>query len=61
MNKEIQKIIDDRVTAAYGRGVLAGRIQEINRQIDEEEKELTIQIPAGPPLGDLVVRAESGP
>ena len=27
--------------------------------IDEEEKELTIQIPAGPPLGDLVVRAES--
>src|SRR5829696_6679723 len=26
--------------------------------IDEEEKELTIQIPAGPPLGDLVVRAE---
>jgi len=39
MNKEIQKIIDDRVTAAYGRGVLAGRIQEINRQIDEEEKE----------------------
>ncbi|MBX9585183.1 MAG: energy-dependent translational throttle protein EttA, partial [Gemmataceae bacterium] len=26
--------------------------------IDEDEKELTIQIPAGPPLGDLVVRAE---
>ena len=26
--------------------------------IDEEEKELTIQIPSGPPLGDLVVRAE---
>src|SRR4029077_11950957 len=27
--------------------------------MDEKEKELTIQIPAGPPLGDLVVRAES--
>src|SRR5688572_17443409 len=27
--------------------------------IDEEEKDLTIQIPAGPPLGDLVVRAEA--
>ena len=26
--------------------------------IDEDEKELTIQIPPGPPLGDLVVRAE---
>ena len=26
--------------------------------IDDDEKELTIQIPAGPPLGDLVVRAE---
>jgi ATP-binding cassette ChvD family protein len=32
------------------------RLQE--QMIDEDEKELVIQIPAGPPLGDLVVRAE---
>src|SRR5215475_5042010 len=29
-----------------------------DQMIDEDEKELIIQIPAGPPLGDLVVRAE---
>jgi sulfate-transporting ATPase len=34
-------------------------IEKMQEQvIDEDEKELTIQIPAGPPLGDLVVRAE---
>jgi ATP-binding cassette ChvD family protein len=34
-------------------------IEKLQEQvIDEEEKDLTIQIPAGPPLGDLVVRAE---
>ncbi|MBN9119796.1 MAG: energy-dependent translational throttle protein EttA [Planctomycetes bacterium] len=34
-------------------------IEKLQEQvIDEEEKELVIQIPAGPPLGDLVVRAE---
>jgi energy-dependent translational throttle protein EttA len=34
-------------------------IEKLQEQmIDEDEKELTIQIPAGPPLGDLVVRAE---
>jgi ATP-binding cassette ChvD family protein len=35
-------------------------IEKLQEQvIDEDEKELIIQIPAGPPLGDLVVRAES--
>jgi ATP-binding cassette ChvD family protein len=34
-------------------------IEKLQEQvIDEEERELTIQIPAGPTLGDLVVRAE---
>ncbi|MFM8271212.1 MAG: energy-dependent translational throttle protein EttA [Gemmata sp.] len=34
-------------------------IEKLQEQvIDEDEKELTIQIPSGPPLGDLVVRAE---
>ncbi|MCS7022111.1 MAG: energy-dependent translational throttle protein EttA [Gemmataceae bacterium] len=33
------------------------KLQE--QQIDLEERELTIQIPPGPPLGDLVVRAEN--
>ncbi len=34
-------------------------IEKMQEQvIDDDEKELTIQIPAGPPLGDLVVRAE---
>jgi ATP-binding cassette ChvD family protein len=34
-------------------------IEKLQEQvIDEEEKELIIQIPPGPPLGDLVVRAE---
>ena len=34
-------------------------IEKLQEQvIDDDEKELTIQIPAGPPLGDLVVRAE---
>jgi len=34
-------------------------IEKLQEQvIDDDERELTIQIPAGPPLGDLVVRAE---
>ncbi len=33
------------------------KLQE--QQLDLEERELTIQIPPGPPLGDLVVRAEN--
>ncbi|MCS6865811.1 MAG: energy-dependent translational throttle protein EttA [Gemmataceae bacterium] len=34
-------------------------IEKLQEQtIDEDEKELIIQIPPGPPLGDLVVRAE---
>jgi ATPase subunit of ABC transporter with duplicated ATPase domains len=32
------------------------KLQE--QQIDDRDEELTIQIPPGPPLGDLVVRAE---
>jgi ATPase subunit of ABC transporter with duplicated ATPase domains len=35
-------------------------IDKLQEQVmDEEERDLTIQIPPGPPLGDLVVRAES--
>jgi sulfate-transporting ATPase len=34
-------------------------IDKLQEQVmDEEERDLTIQIPPGPPLGDLVVRAE---
>jgi ATP-binding cassette ChvD family protein len=45
-----------RIAKSKARLAAIDKMQEM--QIDEEEKELTIQIPAGPPLGDLVVRAE---
>ncbi|HSQ58596.1 MAG TPA: energy-dependent translational throttle protein EttA [Gemmata sp.] len=46
-----------RIAKSKARLAAIDKLQE--QVIDEEEKELTIQIPAGPPLGDLVVRAES--
>jgi ATP-binding cassette ChvD family protein len=46
-----------RMAKSKARLAAIDKLQE--QVIDEEEKELTIQIPAGPPLGDLVVRAES--
>jgi ATP-binding cassette ChvD family protein len=46
-----------RMAKSKARLAAIDKLQE--QMIDEEEKELTIQIPAGPPLGDLVVRAES--
>ena len=45
-----------RVAKSKARLAAIDKLQE--QVIDEDEKELTIQIPAGPPLGDLVVRAE---
>src|SRR5438552_2319737 len=45
-----------RITKSKARLANIEKLQE--QVIDEEEKELTIQIPPGPPLGDLVVRAE---
>jgi ATP-binding cassette ChvD family protein len=45
-----------RVAKSKARLAAIDKLQE--QVIDEEEKELTIQIPPGPPLGDLVVRAE---
>src|SRR5437867_8697460 len=45
-----------RVAKSKARLAAIDKLQE--QQYDEEEKELTIQIPPGPPLGDLVVRAE---
>ncbi len=45
-----------RVAKNKARLAAIDKLQE--QLIDEEEKELTIQIPPGPPLGDLVVRAE---
>jgi ATP-binding cassette ChvD family protein len=45
-----------RVAKSKARLAAIDKLQE--QMIDEEEKELTIQIPPGPPLGDLVVRAE---
>ena len=45
-----------RMAKSKARLAAIDKLQE--QVIDEEEKELTIQIPAGPPLGDLVVRAE---
>jgi ATP-binding cassette ChvD family protein len=45
-----------RVAKSKARLAAIDKLQE--QLIDEEEKELTIQIPPGPPLGDLVVRAE---
>jgi sulfate-transporting ATPase len=46
-----------RMAKSKARLAAIDKLQE--QVIDEEERELTIQIPAGPPLGDLVVRAES--
>ena len=45
-----------RMAKSKARLAAIDRLQE--QVIDEDEKELTIQIPPGPPLGDLVVRAE---
>jgi ATP-binding cassette ChvD family protein len=45
-----------RIAKSKARLAAIDKLQE--QQYDEEEKELTIQIPPGPPLGDLVVRAE---
>jgi ATP-binding cassette ChvD family protein len=45
-----------RIAKSKARLAAIDKLQE--QVIDEEEKELTIQIPPGPPLGDLVVRAE---
>jgi len=45
-----------RMAKSKARLAAIDKLQE--QMIDEEEKELIIQIPAGPPLGDLVVRAE---
>ncbi len=45
-----------RMAKSKARLAAIDKLQE--QVIDEEEKELIIQIPAGPPLGDLVVRAE---
>jgi ATP-binding cassette ChvD family protein len=48
-----------RARMAKSKARLAAIDKLQDQVIDEEEKELTIQIPAGPPLGDLVVRAET--
>jgi sulfate-transporting ATPase len=45
-----------RIAKSKARLAAIDKLQE--QVFDEEERELTIQIPAGPPLGDLVVRAE---
>jgi ATP-binding cassette ChvD family protein len=45
-----------RMAKSKARLAAIDKLQE--QSIDTEEKELVIQIPAGPPLGDLVVRAE---
>jgi sulfate-transporting ATPase len=45
-----------RIAKSKARLAAIEKMQE--QQYDEEEKELTIQIPPGPPLGDLVVRAQ---
>jgi ATP-binding cassette ChvD family protein len=46
-----------RMAKSKARLAAIDKLQE--QVIDEDEKELVIQIPPGPPLGDLVVRAES--
>jgi len=46
-----------RVAKNKARLAAIEKLQE--QQLDLEERELTIQIPPGPPLGDLVVRAEN--
>ena len=45
-----------RMAKSKARLAAIDKLQE--QVIDEDEKELIIQIPPGPPLGDLVVRAE---
>jgi ATP-binding cassette ChvD family protein len=45
-----------RMAKSKARLAAIDKLQE--QVIDEDERELTIQIPPGPPLGDLVVRAE---
>ncbi|QDU18607.1 energy-dependent translational throttle protein EttA [Urbifossiella limnaea] len=45
-----------RMAKSKARLAAIDKMQE--QVIDDDERELTIQIPAGPPLGDLVVRAE---
>jgi ATP-binding cassette ChvD family protein len=45
-----------RVAKSKARLAAIDKMQE--QQFDDDEKALTIQIPPGPPLGDLVVRAE---
>jgi len=48
-----------RARVARNKARLAAIEKLQQQQIDLEERELTIQIPPGPPLGDLVVRAEN--
>ena len=45
-----------RMAKSKARLAAIDKLQE--QVVDEDEKELTIQVPPGPPLGDLVVRAE---
>ncbi len=47
-----------RARIAKSKARLASIDKMLEQQMDDDEKELTIQIPPGPPLGDLVVRAE---
>jgi ATP-binding cassette ChvD family protein len=47
-----------RARMAKSKARLAAIDKLQDQVIDDEARELTIQIPAGPPLGDLVVRAE---
>jgi len=46
-----------RMAKSKARLAAIDKLQE--QVIDDDDKELLIQIPAGPPLGDLVVRAEA--
>jgi ATP-binding cassette ChvD family protein len=47
-----------RARVAKSKARLKAYEQLANQEYEEREDELTIQIPPGPPLGDLVVRAE---
>ncbi len=47
-----------RARVAKNKARLKAYEQLANREYEEREDDLTIQIPPGPPLGDLVVRAE---
>src|SRR4030095_13032234 len=53
-----QKPLQRELGGAETRAGLAAIDKRQEQVIDEDEQELTIQIPPGPPLGDLVVRAE---